>query len=315
MTIVKLGLLPWSQATDWPAYADIAVRAEALGYDSLWSWDHLYAIFGDPYQPIFEAYTTLAAWAAMTERIKIGLMVGAITFRNPGLVAKSIVTVDHISNGRAMCGLGGAWFELEHTAHGIDFGSSVGQRLDWMDEAAGILRAIFDGETVTHDGPRYHAEALVHHPRPVQAHVPIVIGGEGERKTLRSVAKYADIWNGAGTVELLTHKGDVLRRHCEEVGRDPAAILWTANCKIFIRDTEAEARRVFEDLMAANRTPMDYVADDPTFWMGTPEQIAETMLAYRAIGFDGFINEAPAPYDMESIERLVGEVKPMVEAG
>src|SRR3972149_3068480 len=263
MTIVKLGLLPWSPATAWPASADSPARAEALGYDSLWSWDHLYAIFGDPYQPIFEAYTTLAAWAAMTERIKIGLMVGAITMRNPGLVAKSIVTVDHISNGRAMCGLGGAWFELEHTAHGIDFGSSIGQRLDWMDEAAGILRALFDGETVTHDGPHYHTEALVHHPRPVQAHVPIVIGGEGERKTLRSVAKYADLWNGAGPGVLQPHKGDVRPRHGEEAARDPAAILWTANCKIFIRDTEAEARRGFEDLMAAHRTPLDSLGGGP----------------------------------------------------
>jgi len=315
MTTVKLGLLPWSQATDWPAYADIAVRAEALGYDSLWSWDHLYAIFGDPYQPIFEAYTTLGAWAAMTERISIGLMVSANTFRNPGLVAKSIATVDHISGGRAICGLGGAWMELEHSAHGIDFGSGFGQRLDWLDESVGIIRALLDGETVTHHGPRYHTEQLVHHPRPVQAHVPIMIGGTGEKKTLRTLAKYGDQWNAGGTVETLTHKDAVLRRHCADVGRDPETIERTVNCKIVIRDTAEAARRAWGEQMAANRTPMEDVSDDVTWFVGTPEQVAETMAGYLTIGFRAFISEHPAPYDIESIERLVGEVKPMVEAG
>jgi alkanesulfonate monooxygenase SsuD/methylene tetrahydromethanopterin reductase-like flavin-dependent oxidoreductase (luciferase family) len=122
----RLGILLWSQATDWPSFEAAARRVDELGYDHLWTWDHLYAIFGDPYQPIFEGYATLAAWAMVTSRVRLGLLVGANTFRNPGLVAKLATTLDHISNGRAILGIGGAWFDLEHTAYGLQFGSGDG---------------------------------------------------------------------------------------------------------------------------------------------------------------------------------------------
>ncbi len=313
MTELKLGILLWSQATDWPSFLDAAKRCDRLGYEHLWTWDHLYAIFGDPYQPIFEGYTALAALATATERSRLGLLVGANTFRNPGLVAKTITTIDHISGGRAILGIGGAWMEPEHRAHGIDFGSGFGQRLDWLDESVGLIRRLLDGETVTYESDKYHFEELRHHPLPIQKHLPILIGGSGEKKTLRTIAKYADMWNGMGTEEFLTRKVQVLHDHCAAVGRDPNEIEKTAGCKITIRDTEAEARRVFEDLMAANRTPLEEVADDDTFWVGTPEQIAEKMIAQRELGFDTFISEMPAPFDVESLERWIGEVKPMVE--
>ena len=132
---VRLGMNLWSQASDWPGFLDAAQRAEQLGYDHIWTWDHILAIFGDPNQPIFEGYTALAAVAQATERVGLGLFVGANTFRNPGLAVKSITTIDHISGGRAIMGLGGAWFEGEHTAFGMDFGSGFGQRLDWLAEA------------------------------------------------------------------------------------------------------------------------------------------------------------------------------------
>ena len=149
MSDVRLGVLLWSQATDWPSFEAAAKRVDELGYDSLWTWDHLYAIFGDPYQPIFEGYAALAAWSKVTTRAKLGLLVGANTFRNPGLVANLITTIDHASDGRAICGIGGAWFELEHTVHGIEFGSGFGERLDWLDESVAALRALLDGEEVT----------------------------------------------------------------------------------------------------------------------------------------------------------------------
>jgi len=149
MTEIRLGVLLWSQATDWPAFAAAARRSEELGYEHIWTWDHLYAIFGDPYQPIFEGWATLAAWAATTHRARLGLMVGANTLRNPGIVAKLATTLDHISDGRAILGLGGAWFETEHTATGIDFGSGFGERLDRLDEAVAALRTLLDGGEVT----------------------------------------------------------------------------------------------------------------------------------------------------------------------
>src|SRR3990170_643155 len=314
MSEVKLGVLLWSQASEWPEFEAAARRVDELGYDSLWTWDHLYAIFGDPYQPIFEGWTALGALAKITSRVRLGLLVGANTFRNPGLVAKQATTLDHISDGRAILGIGGAWFELEHTAHGIEFGASPGERLTWLDEGVGAMRSALDGKPVTSppDG-RYAFDDLRQHPLPLQEHMPIMIGGSGERKTLRTVAKYADQWNAMGSVEKLRHKDEVLRRHCDDVGRDESEILRTAGCKPIIRDTEAEARRLWEAQIEHNRTPMSDVLDDDTFWVGTPEQVAEKMIERRDIGFSTFLAEMAAPYDDETLARWIGEVKPMVE--
>ncbi|MGZ6340056.1 MAG: LLM class flavin-dependent oxidoreductase [Candidatus Limnocylindrales bacterium] len=310
MPHLKLGMCLWVQATGWPELLATARRVHRLGYDHLWCWDHLYAIYGDPYQPIFEGWTTLAGWAASTERIGLGLLVGANTFRNPGLVAKSAATLDHISGGRAILGLGGAWFDLEHEAHGIDFGSGFGQRLDWLDEATGAVRALLDGREVSHQGGRYHFERAVHHPHPVQRNLPIMIGGSGEKKTLRTVARYADMWNAFGTPDQLRHKDEVLLEHCVAVGRDAASIERTVGCKMIIRDSEAEARRVWEAALTHNKTPLD-VDEDP--WLGPPHKIAGMLRAYGEVGFQTLIVELPAPFDIETIERLIGEVKPMVE--
>ncbi len=316
MSDLKLGILLWSQAATWPEMLDAARRVDRLGYDHLWTWDHLYAIFGDPYQPIFEGWTSLAAWAMATERTRLGLLVGANTFRNPGLVAKTAATLDHISGGRAILGLGGAWMELEHQAHGIDFGSGFGQRLDWLDEAVGAARGLLDGGAVTSaPGGRYAFDAVRHHPAPIQSRLPIMIGGSGEKKTLRTVARYADLWNAMGPVDFLAHKVDVLREHCAAVGRDISEIEFTLGIKVTIRDSEAEARRVQEAAMAANRTPLSEVDDDDTFWNGSPEQIADRLRPYLALGFRTVISEQPAPYDVETFERFIGEVKPLVDAG
>ena len=310
----KLGVLLWNQATDWPSYEAAARKVEDLGYDSLWAWDHLYAIFGDPYQPIFEGYTTLAAMSRVTTRVRLGLMVGANTFRNPGVVAKMLTTIDHASGGRAIAGLGGAWMEPEHTATGIDFGSGFGQRLDWLEETAAALQALFKGESVTSPpGAHYALKDFRLLPPPLQARLPIMIGGSGERKTLRTVARHADIWNAMGDADFLRHKLEVLERHCEEAGRDPAEIELTVGCKPIIRSSAEEAQRAWKDLMAHNRTPMADVADDKTFWVGTPEHIAEEMVQRKALGFNTFLAEIPAPYDTETLERWIGEVRPMVD--
>ena len=311
----RLGVLLWNQATGWRDYEAAALRVEALGYHHLWAWDHLYAIFGDPYQPIFEGYTTLAALAKATTRVRLGLLVGANTFRNPALVAKTLATLDHISAGRTIAGLGGAWFELEHTAAGIDFGRGFGQRLDWLDESVGAIRALLDGKAVSSpDGGRYALDGMRLIPPPVQERMPIMIGGSGEKKTLRTVAAYADMWNAAGSADFLRHKIEVLRRHCDDVGRDIGEIEFSVDCKPVIRATREAARRAWEAQMAHNRTPMAHVLDDDSFWVGTPEQVAATMIECRALGFNTFIAEMPAPYDDETLERWIGEVRPMVDA-
>jgi alkanesulfonate monooxygenase SsuD/methylene tetrahydromethanopterin reductase-like flavin-dependent oxidoreductase (luciferase family) len=310
----KLGVLLWGQGTSWEDFESAARRIDELGYDQLWTWDHLYAIFGDPYQPIFEGYTTLAAWAKVTSHVRLGLLVGANTFRSPAVVAKMLTTIDHVSGGRVIAGLGGAWFDLEHQAAGLDFGSGFGQRLDWLDEAVGALRAMLDGAEVTSaPGGHYAFDGFRVLPKPVQPHLPILIGGSGERKTLRTVAQYADQWNAMGSAEFLRHKVDVLRRHCDEVGRDMGEIEFTAGCKPIIRDTEAEARTAWEAQMAHNRTPMADVLDDDTFWVGTPDMIAARMLELKPLGFNRFLAEVAAPYDDETLTRWIEEVRPMVD--
>lgn len=316
MTDLKTGILLWSQAASWAEMLDAAKRVDQLGYDHLWTWDHLYAIFGDPYQDFWEGYTTLAAWAPQTTNARLGLLVGANTFRNPGIVAKAITTIDHASGGRAILGIGGAWMELEHRAHGIDFGTGFGQRLDWMDEATGAMRDLLDGRTVTSDpGGRYAFDGLVHHPRPVQDHLPIMIGGSGEKKTLRTVATYADMWNAMGPLDVMARKIDVLREHCAAVGRDIAEIEFTLGVKFTIRDSKAEAERVWREAMAHNKTPMADVLDDDTFWNGTPDELADKLRPYVELGFTTVISEQPAPYDVETLERFIGEVKPLIDQG
>jgi alkanesulfonate monooxygenase SsuD/methylene tetrahydromethanopterin reductase-like flavin-dependent oxidoreductase (luciferase family) len=311
---LRLGILPWGQATNWESLESVARRVEELGYEHVWAWDHLHAIFGEPDQPIFEGWMTLAAWAQVTWRVRLGLLVGANTFRNPGVVAKMATTLDHISRGRAILGLGGAWFEHEHQAHGLDFGSGHGERLTWMHEAVEAIRTLLDGGMATSPaGGRYRFDHLRQLPRPVQARLPIMIGGSGEKKTLHTVAMYADMWNAMGSTEFLSRKVAVLEEHCAAVGRDMSEIELTAGCKPLIRDTEVEARRAWEALMAHNRTPMSEVENDDTFWIGTPDQIATRMVEARGLGFHTFIAEMAAPYDAETLERLVNEVKPMVE--
>lgn len=314
MPSLELGLALWSQSTSWPEYLEAARRADRLGFDHIWTWDHLLAIFGDPYQPIFEGYAALAALAASTERARLGLFVGANTFRNPGLVAKAVTTIDHISGGRAVLGIGGAWFEPEHQAYGIDFGSGFGQRLDWLAEAVPAIRALLDGEEVTSTGARYAFDHLRMEPGPVQSRLPIMVGGSGEQKTLPIVARWADIWNAFGSPETLRHKDDVLRARCDDVGRDPESIVRSVGCKVTIRQTEAEAHRALADILARNGLSEADIADDETFWTGTPEHIAERMLDYRAVGFHVFLVESPAPYDEETMGSLISDVKPMIES-
>jgi len=310
-----MGILLWSQATDWESFERTARRVDELGYDHLWTWDHLHAIFGEPQQPIFEGWATIAAWAKVTRQVRLGLMVGANTFRNPGLVAKLATTLDHISGGRAICGLGGAWFEYEHSRHGIEFGQSPGQRLNWLDEAAFTVRTLLDGGTVTSpEGGHYAFDKLRHDPLPIQKHLPLMIGGSGERKTLRTIARYADMWNGMGATETLRRKVAVLEQHCADVGRDPAEIVRTVGYKPIIRVDERAAQELWRAQMAHNRTPMSRVDDDVTFMVGTPEQVAERLIEAKELGFTDAIAELAAPFDDETIERLMTDVKPLVEA-
>jgi alkanesulfonate monooxygenase SsuD/methylene tetrahydromethanopterin reductase-like flavin-dependent oxidoreductase (luciferase family) len=298
---VRFGLQLWSQSTDWPTFRDAAVAADAAGWDSIWTWDHLLAIFGPWEQPIFEGWTAMAALGPLTSRVRLGLMVGANTFRNPGLTAKLATTLDHVSDGRAVLGIGGAWFDREHDAFGIDFGASPGERLGWLDESVMLLRRLLDGERVDHDGPRYTMHDAVCEPRPIQAHLPVLIGGSGKRKTLRIVAERADAWNSSGTLEEMRDSLDTLLAHCVDVGRDHASIEKTTSFPLVIRDRVDDARDRMRGLLAHNGVT---TAGSGPHLTGSPAEIADAIRPYVELGFGTIIVRMPAPYDRETIERI-----------
>jgi len=298
---MRFGLQLWSQTTGWPAFRDAARAADTAGWDSIWTWDHLLAIFGPWEQPILEGWSVLAALGPVTSRVRLGLMVGANTFRNPGLTAKLATTLDHVSDGRAVLGIGGAWFDREHEAFGIDFGASPGERLDWLDESVMLMRRLLDGERFDHSGPRYTFRDAICEPRPIQARLPILIGGSGRRKTLRTVAQRADAWNTSGTIEEVRDALDALSRHADDVGRDLATLEKTISFPIVLRDGAVEAQARMDELMAHNQ--VEHMGAVPHL-AGSPDEVADAIRPYRDLGFETVIVRMPAPYDQETIERI-----------
>lgn len=309
MTALTFGGQLWSQNTSWPAFRDAALALEAAGWDEVWTWDHLMAIAGPAEQPILEGWTAITGVAALTSRVRLGLMVGANTFRNPGLLAKIATTVDHVSGGRVTLGLGGAWFEREHTAYGLWFGESPGQRLARFDEAVGLLRRLLDGETVTSDGPAYPMREAVLAPGPVQARLPILVGGAGRQRTLLTAARYADAWNAAGPTETMAGHVAALHEHCIAIGRDPSTIELTASLTPVIRDDPAGAE-------GAGRAQARFNGLDEITWgpliRGTPAMVADAHRPYLELGIRHFIWRLPTPHDRETIDRL-GEVRALLE--
>jgi alkanesulfonate monooxygenase SsuD/methylene tetrahydromethanopterin reductase-like flavin-dependent oxidoreductase (luciferase family) len=307
---MRFGAQLWSQHTSWPGFRDAAIAADRAGWDSVWTWDHLLAIFGPWEQPILEGWATLAAVGAVTEKVRLGLMVGANTFRNPGLTAKLATTLDHVSDGRAVLGIGGAWFEREHEAFGFDdtWGAGFGERLDRLDESVMLLRRLLDGERFSHEGRFYTMRDALCEPRPVQAHLPILVGGSGPKKTLRTVAERADAWNTTGTLDEVRAHLEILDGHCATVGRDRSEIELTISFPITIRDTVAAAEAAAAEIFAVNG--VETVEGGPLLH-GPPELVAEAIAPYRDLGFSTVIVRLPAPHDHETLERI-GEVNSLL---
>jgi alkanesulfonate monooxygenase SsuD/methylene tetrahydromethanopterin reductase-like flavin-dependent oxidoreductase (luciferase family) len=313
---LKLGAQVLTYGATWPEALETARLMDRLGYDYLWGHDHLYSTGGDPYQRFYEGWTTLAGWAASTQRIRLGLTVGANTFRNPGVVAKMAVTIDHISGGRSVLGLGAGNVAFENLAHGIDPGRTLSERLDWFEEALQIVVDLLAGREVTHTSAKYQFDHVRHNPLPLQAHIPVIIGAAGEKRGLRIAARHADIWQcffgtGGEAVALFRHKDEVLRRHCADLGRDPAAIERMIGCKLIIKADQESARRTAEELVRVHRWP-ESVWD--VFWAGTSLQVADWLTPFVEAGAGSFAPQIGWPYDHETIERLIGEVKPIVDS-
>jgi F420-dependent oxidoreductase-like protein len=301
---VRVGALVWSQHTGWDELMRAGARIEEAGFDHLWSWDHVLPIAGPPVGPIFEAFMTLAGWASVTSRVALGPMVAANTFRNPAMLVKMTTTLDHMSHGRATLGLGAGWFEPEHVAFGLDLGP-VGERLGRMDEAAALIRDLLDGRAATARGPHYAVRDLVNEPPPLQRHLPLLIGGAGERRTLATVARYADIWNAGGDADELRHKDSVLRDWCERVGRDQIEIERSTGVgAVVIRDSERLARPAADAIARHN------AGWEGPVLCGSPETIAERLAPIVDAGFRTLYVDFPPPFDEETMRRFADEVRP-----
>ncbi|MGQ0823615.1 MAG: TIGR03560 family F420-dependent LLM class oxidoreductase [Actinomycetota bacterium] len=268
----------------------IAQAAERSGFESVWVMDHFWQLpaLGGPDEPILEAYTLLGALAARTNRVRLGTLVTGVTYRNPALLAKMVTTLDIVSKGRAILGIGGAWYEEEHLGYGFDF-PSVKERLDRLEEAVQVCRSMFRESEPSFEGRYYRIAKARNVPRPVQAGgPPIMIGGSGERRTLRLVAQYADMCNVSGSATTLAHKLNVLARHCDEVGRDRSDITTTRLGTLVLTPDEDETARVVAFLG-------DLVGEgfEEQFTVGQPADIICSVEQLVATGVDCLIFNMP----------------------
>ena len=259
---------------------------------------------------MFEAWELLAAWGALTTRVRLGTLVTGNTYRHPPVLAKMVATLDHITDGRAILGLGAAWHEGEHRMYGLRF-PTTGGRLARMDEAARVLRMLLDDAVASFEGKHYTLADAVAEPKPVQRRLPLLIGGGGEQKTLRTVAKYADYWHGHGTPDVIRHKLEVLAGHCAEVGRDISAItaLTTVRPDLVLRDDVRAVEAQLERVRARSRNP-DPIQMNP---IHTVDALVRRCVELWQAGARGFILYFKAPFDHETIERLATEVRPKFE--
>ena len=284
-----------------------ARAAEDAGFSLVTVMDHLYQIpgVGAVTEPMLEGWMTLAALARETSRVRLGTLVTGVTYRNPALLAKEATTLDVISGGRAIFGLGAAWNDVEHAGYGYDF-PPIRERMDRLEEALAIAKAMFTEEPASFHGKHYQLDAALNEPRPVQPNgPPILIGGVGEQRTLRIAAKYADMthWFALG-IESLLHKTEVLEGYCAEIGRDPSTIERTVGAPVMVVESD-EAGKALLQMIPEERRP--YVK------VGTPDKAAEALQPYIDAGFTGFTFNNNLYRTPDDIARL-GEVLRLVTA-
>jgi F420-dependent oxidoreductase-like protein len=279
---------------------ELAQAAEAAGFDAVTVMDHFYQIglVGPEEEPMLEAYTTLGALAARTSRVKLSTLVTGVTYRNPALLAKMVTTLDVISKGRAMLGIGAAWNESEHRGFGFDF-PPVGERMDRLDEALTICKLMFTEDRPSLTGKHYRIDRAINSPRPIQAGGPkIWIGGGGERRTLRLVARHGDMSHWWGTLDELKRKNEVLERHCEAENRDPSTIVRTIGSPVILVRDGAQAQALMDRIPPQRRAmAMPMTVDAAADYLGD----------YIEAGFTGFTFNNPTMPTPEAIA-LGGEL-------
>ena len=276
---------------------ELARSAESAGFELVTVMDHFYQItpIGPEEQPMLEGYTTLAALARETSTVKLATLVTGVTYRNPALVAKMVTTLDVISKGRAVCGIGAAWNDSEHIGYGVDF-PPIRERMDRLDEALTILKLMFTEDRPSFSGTHYRIDRALNNPRPLQAGGPkILVGGGGEQRTLRLVAKHADMSHWFGPLADIKRKSEILDRYCEEEGRDPATITRTMGAPVVLVENEGQVKSVMERMPPERRL---------MFTPATPDQAAEILQDYIDVGIQGFTFGNPTLRTPEEFERV-----------
>ncbi len=281
--------------------AENAKAAEAAGFDLVTVMDHLYQIrgIGPETEPMMEAYTTLSALATQTSRVKLGTLVTGVTYRNPALLVKQVTTLDVISKGRAILGIGAAWNEDEHKGYGFEF-PPIGRRMDRLGEALTIAKLMFTQDRPSFEGTYYKIDRALNVPRPIQPGGPkILVGGGGERRTLRLLAEHGDIghWFG-GNLEDLKRKKQVFEEHCAAVNRDPSEILLTVGLTLVLAENDEDAKALMDGLTPERRA---------IAMTATVSQAAEVIGQYMEAGFGGFTFNNNVLQTKESIA-LAGEL-------
>jgi len=285
-------------------------------FESIWAMDHLLPPTegGDPSEPCFESWTLLAAASQLTERVRLGCLVSANTFRHPALLAKMAATLDHASQGRLVVGLGAGWHEGEHRAFGIPLGS-LRERQDRLEESAAILRAVLDAKTpLCHRGRHFCLEDAHFSPGFVRSPGPLLmIGGGGEKRTLRTVARYADVANLMGPVPVVRHKLEVLAGHCEAVGRDYDSIEKTLHVPLFVHEDPGVVERVAPFIADHVGLPVEQVLQETP--VGSAAQVRDVLARYAELGITGLVFPGPAPYDYEGYRHLSESVVAAFDGG
>jgi F420-dependent oxidoreductase-like protein len=288
--------------------------ADERGFHWCSVWDHLYSVsdLNDPAKPAFEGVATMAALASETRRVRVGCLVFCVCYRSVGLLAKAAVTIDHVSDGRCELGIGAGWNELEARAFGVPF-PPIKDRLDLLEEAAVVLRRLFDGERVTFDGRHVQLADALCEPRPLQPRLRLWIGGQGEKRMLRIVARHADGWNVPFLApEIFAQRSATLDRWCERERRDPRAIVRTVNVGLAIAADEAGVRHREDDLRLMFGPMTDFVR--PGILVGTPGQVVDRIGSYADAGAEWVILALRAPFDWDGLELFVRDVMPAFSA-
>ena len=282
---------------------EIAQAAEGSGFSSLTVMDHLYQIpvVGPVEHYMLEGNMALTALATATERVSLGLLVGGVTYRNPALLAKMTTTLDVLSGGRAVFGIGAAWFEAEHDGFGYRF-PPLKERFEHLEDALRIARAMFTQERATVEGKHHHVKDVLNSPRPIRGDIPILVGGSGERKTLRLVAKYADACNLFGDVERIKHLLGVLEGHCSDVGRDPGEITKTRMASVILGETHAAAEAKI-GMLRERGVPEERIGMS---FVGDADALGEQAQAFKDAGIEGLTVNVADVWDTETVA-LVGQ--------